>query len=514
MPPEYDVCVIGAGVAGALVAAVSARRGKRVVVVEAGGRFDRAKRFEQLEAHLAGETPWPYVHPERDRFVDTTVPFHYDLNDTRVKAVGGSTLHWGGTSQRLHASDFRTRTLYGHGDDWPIDYDDLEVYYGRAERELGVSGDSADLSHRRSSPFPMPAFPDSFSDHVWRRAAARIGASVEKVPYAKNSIIYGGRPPCQAYSTCTICPVGAQYSADIHVSEAEASGRCDVMTNVIARRIEVGPTGRVQGVHASGLDGREHTIVASSYVIAAHAVESARLLLLSDLGNQSGHVGRHLMEHFYVSGRATVPHTFYPERIGFETLQCSSFYDGADRRQRGAIKLELGQGLDPLAAPESAQLWGAALAKYEREKFGHLVSISAETEHLPHPDSRVELDPEVKDGFGDAAPRLHFRLGSTEAATRTRAVGIIAQILEAADGRDIITEAEPRWASHHMGTCRMSRNSDGGVVDRNLMVFGTSNLYAVGSGAFVTGGALQPTLTIAALALRLADLITGTAPAA
>lgn len=514
MTTVYDLCVVGSGVAGAILAATAAKRGKSVVIVEAGGRFDRAKRFEQLEAYLATDTPWPYVHAGRDRFVDTSTEFEYDLNDTRLKAVGGSTLHWGGTAQRLHPSDFNTRTVYGHGADWPISYDELEKYYTEAERELGVSGEPGASPHPRSAPFPMPPFKDSFSDPVWRRAAARIGASVEKVPYAKNSVFYAGRPPCQAYSTCTICPVGAQYSADVHVAEAEATGRCRVMTHTVARRIEVDHRGRVRAIHCSDLEGRQHAVVAANYVVAAHAIESARLLLLSDVGNQSGHVGRNLMEHFYVNGRATVPHDFFPDRIGYETLQCSSFYDGPERLHRGAIKLELGHGLDPLRAPEASGLWGSALADYEKEKFGHLVRISAETEHLPHPDSRIDLHPTVKDLFGDPVPHIRFVMGEVEATTRARAVEIIGRVLEAADGRDIVTEPAPRWAAHHMGTCRMATSADTGVVDRNLKVFGTANLYAVGSGAFVTGGALQPTLTIAALSLRLADLLTEASPQA
>ena len=509
MQSRYDVCIIGAGIAGALVAAACTRKGKTVLIIEAGGRFDRAKRFEQLERYLAAGPAWKWDHSGRDSYTDTTPAFRYDLNSTRVKAVGGSTLHWGGTSQRLHPTDFETLTRYGVGADWPISYKEIEPYYVRAERELGVSGDSSAHAALRSAGYPMPEFPDSFSDGVWRRAAARIGASVEKVPYAKNSKPYAGRPACAAFSTCHVCPIGAQYSADVHIAEAEASGRCTVMTRTVARRIETDSRGRARAVHATDLDMKEHSIVADHFVIAAHAVESARLLLLSDVGVSSGHVGRWLMEHFYVRGEARVPERFYPGRIGFETLQCASFYDGDERRERGGIKLELGHGMDPLVAPQSQKLWGKRLAEFDDRNFSHLVGVSAETEHLPHWESRVALDPTVKDGFGDPVPRIHFHLGAFEAGTRARAVQVIARLLEAANGSDIVTDATPNWAAHHLGTCRMAADPDKGVVDRNLKVFGTTNLYAAGSGAFPTGGALQPTLTIAALALRLADTLTG-----
>jgi choline dehydrogenase-like flavoprotein len=500
-----DVCIVGAGIAGALVAATLVRRGRRVVIIEAGGRFDRAQRFAQLEEYLTTGIAWPYQRGDRDRYVDTSPDFRYDLATTRVKAVGGSTLHWGGTSQRLDPSDFRTRTTYGYGDDWPISYDDLEPYYLKAEHEIGVAGDSAAHAEKRSGPFPMEAFPDSFSDPAWRRAAARIGATVEKVPYAKNTRARDGRPECAAFSTCTICPIGAQYSADVHIAEAERSGLCVIMPNTVARRIEVDAKGFARAVHATGLDGSDHVVAARHVVVAAHAIESARLLLLSGIGNAGDNVGRYLMEHFYAAGEGVVSGGFFPGRIGFETLQSSSFYNGNERRATGAIKLELCQGTPPLRSPRSTKLWGKELADFSKEHFGRLAPVSAETEHRPHRESRIDLDPAVKDMFGDPVPRIHFHLTEFEHATRARGARVVERLLEAAGARDIQTQTWPRWAAHHMGTCRMSADPERGVVDRDLKVFGTTNLHVVGSGAFTTGGAVQPTLTIAALALRLGE---------
>jgi choline dehydrogenase-like flavoprotein len=504
-----DVCIVGAGIAGALVAATLVRRGRRVVIIEAGGRFDRTQRFAQLEEYLTTGIAWPYERGDRDRYVDTSPDFRYDLATTRVKAVGGSTLHWGGTSQRLDPSDFRARTTYGYGDDWPIKYGELEPYYLKAEHEIGVAGDSRVHSENRSGPFPMEPFPDSFSDPVWRRAAARIGATVEKVPYAKNTRARDGRPECHAFSTCTICPIGAQYSADVHIAEAERSGLCVVLPNTVARRIDVDAGGIARAVHATGLDGSSHVIAARHVVVAAHAIESARLLLLSEVGNASDNVGRYLMEHFYSSGEGVVSGGFFPGRIGFETLQSSSFYNGDERRATGAIKLELGQGLAPLRSTRGAALWGKQLAEFSREYFGRLAAVSAETEHRPHRESRIDLDPDVKDLFGDPVPRIHFHLTEFEHATRARGARIVARMLEAAGARDIQTQSWPRWAAHHMGTCRMSVDPERGVVDKDLKVFGTKNLHVVGSGAFTTGGAVQPTLTIAALALRLGERLAG-----
>ena len=137
---DVDLCVIGSGPAGALVANACAARGIRTLLVESGPRLDRAHRAElQRRFVLLEEDPWPR-DAERDAFTNAS-DFGYDLNVRRVRAVGGTTLSWMGMAPRLRESDFRTGTLFGLGADWPIQYADLEPYYVRAEREMGVSGE-------------------------------------------------------------------------------------------------------------------------------------------------------------------------------------------------------------------------------------------------------------------------------------------------------------------------------------------------------------------------------------
>lgn len=504
----YDVCVVGAGVAGALVAAVAARRGLEVLLVEAGERRPVEERAELRRRHMVMRgNPWKEtVREDRDRYTDdSTEP--YPLNGTRVKGVGGTTLAWGGVAQRLHVSDFETRSRWGTGRDWPIAYGDLEPYYGRAEKELGVAGDASEDAPPRSGPYPMPAFPDGHGDEVWRATARRMGIDIGPAPYAKNSVAYDGRPPCQMWGACSTCPIGAQYSADVHVDEALATGNCTLLAETVARRIETDGRGRVRAVHATTLDGDDRELEAREVVVAAHAVESARLLLLSDLGTDSGHLGRHLMEHWYVGGRGRREERTRPGRQGFHILESAHFYDRDDRDEAGAIKLEFSDGNEPLAAlaRRDDPVWGEDLAERECREFGRWLTVTAETEHQPRVDSRVTLDREVTDRFGDPVPRIRFALGDAEERTRQRAVGIIGDVLTEAGCSDIETWRDPSPAAHHMGTCRMSADPGEGVVDPHLRVHGTENLHVAGSSVFPTSGAVQPTLTIAALALRLGE---------
>lgn len=503
---RVDLCVIGSGIAGALIANQCAQRGATVLVLEAGPEYLRRDRQAQQRKYMLGFDPWP---PSRkhDVYVNAS-DFPYELNAYRVRAVGGSTLHWSGVAQRMMASDFETATRYGLGTDWPITYSELEPYYGRAEREMGVSGEPGREDSPRSTAFPMPAFPDGHGDSLWREVAARLGISIHGTAYAKNNAAaYDGRPPCAANATCTICPIGAQYSADWHIAKAVATGRCTVLPNTPARRIRLA-AGRSGGtVFATGRDGGDVEVDAPRIVVAAHAIESTRLLLMSGIGNPD-HLGRYLMEHWEMQHRARSATRDFPHRIGFPILNTFHYYDGAERSARGAIRVEFRDLVNPHDDfARRPGLWGEAMAQHDCKTFGHWRSIEVGTEHLPHPESRVTLDTEVRDPFGDPAPRFRFVLSDTDLRTQARAKSVIRELFAAGGMTPEGNSDKVYGGAHHMGTCRMSLKPVDGVVDRDCRMHGEDGLYVAGSSVFPTGGAVTPTLTIAALALRVADQI-------
>jgi choline dehydrogenase-like flavoprotein len=507
----YDFCIVGAGIAGGLLAEELSRAGRSVIVIEAGDHFRFDQRLDLLRHRqtMAGAL-WPWERAERDIYVDSSessLGVRYPLERYRIKAVGGSTLHWNAHVSRLMPSDFRTASLYGTGLDWPLSYDDLEPYYSRAEWTIGVAGNPGGLQPPRSRDYPMPGFPYSIDEQMWLPVLERLGIPGYSSAYAINSQPFDGRSACLGFAACEVCPSGARYSADVHVMRAVATGRCELLTNTVARRIEVGSSNRVAAIHASTLDGKALEIHAGRYVIAAHAVESARLLLLSKCGNHADQVGRNFMEHIGIEAHGLLPEKrFYPNRVGFERLETLFYYDGAERRERGALKVEFQFEHDPLADLSPA-LWGRALAQHDRGEFGHWLNLEVETEMQPKPDSRVTLDTERKDLFGDPAPHIHFALDQTDRRTHAKAREVASELLEASGAREITPRelSSNSFDGHHMGTCRMSKDPDMGVVDEDCRVHGISNLYVTGSSVFPTCGALQPTLTIAALSLRLAS---------
>lgn len=527
-----DVCIVGAGVAGAMVAYKLGQAGVRVLVLEAGPRHDPDGAMERMQRFIAGDDPWRTQSAARDVFV-TAGAMDYDLNRTRVKAVGGTTMHWAGYAPRFLENDFRMYSAYGVASDWPISYQDLEPYYGEAEAELGVSGgDDNPFASPRSRGYPMRAFPFGYEDRMVADAAGALGIRFHSMPQARNSAPYRGRNQCVTFSACRACPIRARYSGDIHVELAEATGNVRVVPDATVLRLETGRDGQSvrRAVFATDpTDPSEREEVrASVFVVAAHAVESARLLLLSEssahpdgLGNANGLVGRYFMEHRSQHRHVHLNEPVYPGRKGFQTVLCQQFYDHEQRGERSGftISCDTSQSryrrIVTRLARESGN-WGEAFGEEvetQMAEYMNMILLRTHPEPMPSLDNRVELDSEVKDVFGNPAPRLSYAISDYERTAygpgREAIVALADQL--GAVSRD---EVSYHFGSHHSGTCRMGNDPQYSVVDADLKVHGLDNLYVVGSSNFVTLSLVNPTLTLTALALRLGDHLVTSAGAA
>jgi choline dehydrogenase-like flavoprotein len=510
-----DVCVVGAGPAGGLVAAELAAD-HDVVVLEAGPRFpedDRVRRMERaIRPAFGPDDVWDMGGP-RDAY--TSGGRGYPLNAARVKGVGGSTLHWQGMVMRLHEADFDSRSRAGVGADWPIDYADLRPYYARAETELGVAGaDDNPFAPPRETPHPMAAFPPSYSDSVFAEACEALGITTHSVPNARNAEPYDGVPACVGYGTCQpVCPSGAKYTAERHVDRAAAAG-ARVVPEAPVQRLEHDAAGERVTAAVYRRDGTDHRQEARAFVIACGGVETPRLLLLSrsdehpdGLANASGAVGRYFMDHLFagVGGRYDGPTRQH--HVGFNTTESHQFYDVTDEGGRFKLEFLNYAGPSPVEAALRADEWGDPLLERLREDYGRHLGLGALAEQLPRPENRVTLDPDRTDDDGRAVPRIEWRLDDYTRRTLARANEVQRSILDELD-------VTPEWtvgpddtgpAFHHMGTTRMGTDPDESVVDPRLRTHDLSNCWIASSSVFVTGGAMNPTLTLAALAIKAAD---------
>lgn len=509
---EPDVAIVGSGIVAATIAHLLTERGHRVVVLEKGPEFPypHEPQFREQILYLRTDNPAWLLPPDLKRVTlsGDYAKLHLDIGGELGMVVGGSATHWGGVALRMRPTDFATRTKYGFGDDWPINYADLEPYYCRAEALIGVAGTDDDnpFAPPRSAPFPLPPFELSWDDQVLAERLRSHGIVLHTTPQARTRLAYDGRPGCMNFGVCPTCPVGVRYSPNHHLAKAVATGRCEVRASTSVRRVVLDGAGRARALVLRRNDAaRDEELAARFIVVAGGALESARLLLLSGVGNTSGQVGRNLVFHHYHSGVLHYADALFPGRLGPQTAQSQQFVEPETRGRHGGIKIDFHSwpvGPNPWERTSGAEV----LADLEVMKRSHPFGLHSES--VTSPAKWVGLSSE-RDRFGDPFVHLHYDSAELDYATYEYGRTLFDRFAKAsgAIGGELTPDPnEFSSGAHHMGTCRMGTSPADSVVDPHCRVHGSPNLYVVGAAAFRGGsGAVHPTLTIAALAIRAAD---------
>lgn len=539
---DFDVVVIGAGVAGAMVAYRLALSGANVLILEAGSQNPSRAQMVGSYAIASIKSPHsPYVQSE----ADTKAPSPDSPNDyydqvqapqpqyksTYERRTGGSTWHWLGHTPRMLRSDFRMRSRYGHGPafpagfvDWPISYDDLEPWYCEAEKEMGVAGSDEEWNDLFDSPrskrFPMSPIWPSYSD---LRIAEQINGKrfhdiefrVRSTPSARNSALYDGRPPCAGNSICVpLCPIGAKYDGSVHVAKATTAGAA-LWEQCVVTKLEKDEDGSVHTVHFVTYGNVAQTVTAAILVLAANAIESPKLLLMSQLANSSDQVGRNLMDHLSKSTFGLAPEPLFPFRGPPSTSGIESFRDGEFRSESAGFRISLNNdGWSRKSAPYAEiidgvmnkKLIGAELQSAVFDRVTRQVRLSCSVEVAPDSNNRVELSA-TTDALKLPRPKITFSPPEYSYRGLAQARETLAEMFRLI-GATEVDLGDPRaydGAGHIMGTCRMGNDTKASVVDAFCRSHDHKNLFIVGSSVFPTVGSPNPTLTLAALALRAAQ---------
>ena len=509
---KAQAIVVGSGPAGAAAAQGLVDAGADVMMLEAGGR-PTSERFGVMERALLGQIPWVFE------------PYPYEMNGDDVelnvfalRKLGGSSLAWGAITPRYHPNDFRMKSRYGVGEDWPMTYNDLDPYYGAAEAFMGVSGaDDNPWTPPRSTPYPMPPFPMNDTDRAVKAACDRLGIQLHSVPVARNSTTYRGRSACCYYGTCRACPIGAMYSSDQTIALLELRSNFRLILHAEAIRIEVDDASRARRVIYLDADGREHAAEAEKIILAVQCVEAVRLLRNSHtsrfkngLGNNNGILGRYFLEHakFYVMGR--VKERLTPYQQGFETATTFKFHDHSRRGEYAGGRLLVRENAGP-SVPQIAirsGLWGRELKAEINQLFGHYVTLGAFLEQLPNEHNRIDLSRRVRGRAGLPGARVDFKLvGEYEQQGFLQMKHEMGRILDAMGAEEVRCIMAPANSGHYMGGHRMGTRPEESVTDGFLELHDVPGLYLATAGAFPTSGISNPTLTTVALVFRMVDRI-------
>ncbi|MFT5449526.1 MAG: choline dehydrogenase-like flavoprotein [Gammaproteobacteria bacterium] len=521
---DVDVLIIGAGASGAAMAWSLADTRMRIVCLEQGESMNPL-------AYPSTGRDWE-ARALSDMATNPNVrglPGDYPINeaDSPIKVanfngVGGGTVLYAGHFPRFHPSDFRVKSLDGVADDWPIDYAQLAPYYAENERMTGVAGLAGDPAYPTDNAQKLPPLPLGKSGKVLANGFNKLGWHWWPSDTAIITEDYDGRAKCINLGACgTGCAQGAKGSADVtYWPHAQRAG-VELRTRCRVREITVGEDGQATGAIYYDEHGVECEIKAHMVVVACNGIGTPRLLLNSKskqhpdgLANSSGLVGKNLMFHPY----AWIQGIFEERTDGFagphKMMRSQEFYESdAKRGYARGYTLEIQRGMAPVRTAHTGLRhgripWGKGHHDAYRRMFAHATGMVGVCEDLPEEHNRVTLDPQLKDANGIPAPKISYTLSENSKRMLQHATERASEILNAAGAIDVLTESPiPYGGWHLMGTARMGTDPGRSVVNEWGRAHDCRNLFIVDGSIFVTSAGVNPTNTIQALTLYIADQI-------
>lgn len=502
-----DICIIGGGAAGVTIAAHLESTGSRIVILESGGKV------------LEGETQLLYSAKQ-------TGERYFDLTTCRLRYFSGTTNHWGGFCRENDPIDYEGRPELNIPS-WPVGKDELSPFIHKAQALLGLNREEFDPAIKAAKHGVNP-------NQLLERASPDFLTKIFQI--AKKRKIH-----------------------EILEEKLSQTKNIDVYLHANATHIELAKNGEsVDHIIVKSLEGTEFKAKAKFYIVAAHAIESARLLLVSNnvlptgIGNTSGWVGKNFMEHIHIESGIFYPGGNFPSLYNFHwaekrginanlSFSASAMkregimqyycrfspiygYEGlynhfSSLRNRFWKPADL-QAMKSMAAifsdiPDSLRFMGGIA--FGRDKLTPTAfHLDQRIEQSPNSNSYIKLTDE-KDILG--VRKIAFNWDFSELDVKTFNKGqelVMREFTRLGLGRfdapnitsDLVRQ-KARGHYHHIGTLRMASSASAGVVDKNCKLFGIDNLYACGSGIFPTAGYSGPTMMIISFSIRLAEHLSG-----
>lgn len=522
MREPVDVLIIGAGASAAAFAWSMADTRMRIVCLEQGGWPDHTS-YPAHDREWEGRDDFSSDPNVRRSLADYPVNnIDSDISVANFNGVGGGTVLFAGHFPRFHPSDFKVRTLDGVADDWPIDYELLEPYYQLNDKMMGVSGLSGDPAYpeklRTLPPIPlgrsgstMAGGFNSLGWHWWPSDCAILTEERD------------GRAACINLGLCGLgCAQGAKGSVDVTYWPIAIRAGVEIVTDARVREIEVNDKGLATGAVYYDANGEEQRIEAHMVVVACNGIGTPRLLLNSKsklfpdgLANSSGLVGKNLMFHPYAGVDGVFPEDLDGLDGPHKSIASHQFYETDTSRDftRG-FSFEMHRGFGAVSTAliglqTGAVSWGNDHHDSFRSMLNRTMSLIAICEDLPEQSNQVTLDDTLTDSSGIPAAKISYRLSSNSRDMIEFSIARAKEVLEAAGAAKILRAYGPvEYAGwHHMGTARMGNDPETSVVNKWGRAHDVKNLFIIDGSVFVTSAAVNPTSTIQAIALYIADQI-------
>ncbi len=546
MANVYDVIVVGTGAGGGMAIKTLCEAGLKVCALNYGRRLNPQKDFRNhrmpwdLKYRAFGD---PQTRAESYGYMDneyvkgvwehglkeyTTAP-GTEWMWPRCYAVGGKTNFWGRSSARFGDIDFKAASLDGYDVDWPVSYEEMDPYYTRVEKMIGVA---STVQHRPSNPDGHYLPPMNFRCLDW---ILKAGAEKVRVPYlpdriAQLTVPWNGHPPCHFCGDCTEgCEVGAFFSTPwFFLPLAEKTGNLDLRTHAYAREILVDENGRAKGVsYIDRQTNRDVEVRGRAVVVAASCIASARLMLNSKsrhwptgIANSSGQLGRNLCDHIYGdSGHGYLPQLLgqpsFPDNVSDSTIAWMPRWQNLRHPHEEAFI----RGYSMYPGGGCAEFpwyydwlegFGSEFKRNIKRYYPTPINFTPQAPSLRSDTNYVDLDPEAKDIYGIPAVRIHFEWGPNELMMWEHSKQVCEEIIRAAGGEYLGAADHPNkpgYSLHETGCCRMGNDPKQFVTNRFGQTHDVPNLYVCDASVFLNCTDKTTTLSILAFSLRTSEYL-------
>lgn len=529
---DHDVVIIGSGASGGMAAWNLTHKGAKVLMLEAGERFERAdfwshvKPWEERERRRRGErSPGFETLPLRESPYETLAGQHFLLR--RVWGVGGKTNIWGRVSLRYGDLNFKEPAVDGWEIPWPVSYGDIAPYYDNVEKLIGVCGGADDSKFLPGSRHHLPPPNLRCGEVLLRKGAEKAGYTVVNGRRAVLTKEHRGRAKCHYCGACGKgCDIGAFFnSQDYLLQDAFATGRLELRENAIVSHVLTDEDGAASGVrYFERLTGAERTVTAKRVVVAASAVDSTRILLNSKssahpngIGNGSDVIGRYLCEQFRFHVYAFAPQLYGRPATNDDGISGGHIYiprfespeEKRDYMRGFGIQLwGIGCGSNAQFAKRMSG-FGLDFKRDVRKSYPALIQMHPYGEVLPYRHNRIAVDGTPPDRFGVPTIRIEYKLGENERKMLPRMYDVVEEILHTMRAEPLPYQRgdldELGAAIHEHGTCRMGEDPKRSALNAYMQMHEVPNVFVVDGSAFPTPTEKNPTLSILAFAWRATD---------